>query len=170
MEGLRNAIPYYKANSARFYNFGLKSRYALPVDSTYDTCTYGALPCWEYPDDHTIATSPDGGSSALPFSFGAWGDGCGNVHFPPNATNHYAYAELSAVRSTCENYGKHNGPDGKDLQTTYSRNLANVHESRYGDCGGGWEIYMRQSMPGFRNGGTGDDGKPMKSWWPFLYY
>ena len=62
------------------------------------------------------------------------------------------------------------GPDGRDLQSAYSSDLVADYDRRYGDCGGGWQIYMRQSMPGHANGGTGDDGAPLKSWWPFLYY
>jgi hypothetical protein len=40
----------------------------------------------------------------------------------------------------------------------------------YSDCGGGWQIYLRQSFPGFQNTAKGVDGQPMKNWWPFLFY
>jgi hypothetical protein len=44
------------------------------------------------------------------------------------------------------------------------------YESRFGDCDGGWQTYMRQSMPGYANQAFAADGTPMKNWWPFLFY
>ena len=170
MEGLRRAIPYYSVNSARFFNFDLIARHGLPMDSQYDQCDYGTAACWAYPDDHTLAKSPEGGATVGDFSFDEWGDGCGNVHFPPNAAQQYDYTGAVPVLSTCESYGQGNGPAGGDLQSPYSSDLVADYETLYGDCGGGWQIYMRQSIPGHGNGGTGEDGLPMKSWWPFLYY
>ena len=38
------------------------------------------------------------------------------------------------------------------------------------DCGGGWMVYMGQSMPGLGNQAKSVDGKPMLNWWPFLFY
>ena len=38
------------------------------------------------------------------------------------------------------------------------------------DCGGGWQVYWRQSFPGLGNQAIGADGRPMKNWWPFLFY
>ena len=38
------------------------------------------------------------------------------------------------------------------------------------NCGGGWQIYLRQSMPGLGNHAFDKDGKQMKNWWPFLFY
>jgi len=31
-------------------------------------------------------------------------------------------------------------------------------------------MYMMQSFPGYGTKAIGEDGKPMKSWWPYLYY
>jgi hypothetical protein len=170
MEGLRRAIPYYAAASARFFNFDMKARYGLPIDSPYDTCNYSAAACWRFPNDHTLTKSPAGGSTAASFTFDRWGEGCGNVHFPPNGSQQYAYSEATPVRSTCEHYGLGGGAAGKDLATPFTSQLVSDYEKRFGDCGGGWQVYMRQSMPGYGNGGVGDDGKPLKSWWPFLYW
>jgi hypothetical protein len=35
---------------------------------------------------------------------------------------------------------------------------------------GGWQTYLRQSMPGYDNPAFAEDGTPMKNWWPFLFY
>ncbi|TMQ05823.1 MAG: hypothetical protein E6J90_47900 [Deltaproteobacteria bacterium] len=170
LEGLRSAIPSYRTNSARFFNFDLIRRYGLSIDTPYDQCNYSSSACWAYPNDHTLQRSAEGGATVPFFSFERWGEGCGNVHFPPNAPGQYAYSDTTPVLNTCENYGQHNGAGGQDLQSEYSKSLVDAYESSYGDCGGGWQIYMRQSMPGYGNGGTGDEGTPMKSWWPYLYY
>jgi len=37
-------------------------------------------------------------------------------------------------------------------------------EQQFPDCGGGWQIYWRQSMPGPGNAAH------LKNWWPFLFY
>ena len=33
-----------------------------------------------------------------------------------------------------------------------------AYEQKYGDCGGGWQVYMRQSMPGHGTHATNNDG------------
>jgi hypothetical protein len=38
------------------------------------------------------------------------------------------------------------------------------------DCGGGWQIYWRQSMPGLANRGRNMDGTETKNCWPLLFY
>jgi hypothetical protein len=35
---------------------------------------------------------------------------------------------------------------------------------------GPWVVYWRQNMPGLGNKCVDDSGKPMKNWWPFLFY
>jgi hypothetical protein len=38
------------------------------------------------------------------------------------------------------------------------------------DCMGRWVVYWRQNMPGLDNTALDDEGRAMKSWWPFLFY
>ncbi len=38
------------------------------------------------------------------------------------------------------------------------------------DCGGGWQVYLRQSVPGLGNHAHDASGLPMKNWWPFMFY
>jgi hypothetical protein len=170
MEGLRHAVPAYATNSARFFGFELNTRYGLPIPDLYNQCEYFGRECWSYATDHTLSRSAAGGASVADFTFAAWGSGCGNIHFPPNATGHYDYSNFTQVRSSCEDYGGHHGRNGADAQTQYSASLVANYDLVYGDCGGGWQTYMRQSIPGYGAGGTGDDGKPQLSWWPYLYY
>jgi len=43
-------------------------------------------------------------------------------------------------------------------------------EQAFPDCGGGWQIYWRQSMPGLGNRTRNADGTATKNWWPLLFY
>ena len=38
------------------------------------------------------------------------------------------------------------------------------------DCGGGWQVYLRQSIPGLGNRARDTTHQPMKNWWPFMFY
>ena len=171
VEFMRNGIPEYKTNSARFFHFDLDSRYRLYMTNQYDACAYGASNCWYYPDNNTLARPDNAGEPGVKFA--KWSEGCGNVHFPPNALSHYDYNGSSAVLSTCENYGIKEGRPA-EIRSTYgggpAKTIVDAFEKQFGDCGGGWQMYMWQNFPGYGNKATGDDGKPMKSWLPFMYY
>jgi len=60
--------------------------------------------------------------------------------------------------------------DRGDATSQYTSALVEAYERAHGDCGGGWLIYWGQSMPGLGNAAVGTDGRPMKNWWPFLFY
>lgn len=174
----RGANPYLKANSDRFFNFNLQERYQLPFDSQYDGffCP-GGIPdfsCYAYPASNTLTLGVTGQNPdpRPAVNFTHWGEGCGNVHFPPNGRSNYDFQNATPVLSTCENYGLRNGENKADRQTLYSTALSakTSYDTLYPDCASGWAIYLFQSMPGFANQAMGDDGKPMKSWLPFLFY
>jgi hypothetical protein len=166
--GLWRAIPEFDESSARFFNRKLNEQ-GLPLENLYDTCSYEAGDCWEYPNDHTITNGPL--TKSLPFKDDHWGMGCGSVHFPPNGRHHDDYDNAEKVLNTCENYGFKNGKDGADLQLEYnSKAKVAEYERLFPDCGGGWQVYMRQSFPGYCSAAKNEDGTPMKSWWPYLYY
>lgn len=161
-------IPYFGKIAERFFNFNLDKRYGAPFTEEY-ACPYYVTPpdCFSV-TSHTIKTV----NKHLPdWTFNNWGEGCGNIHFPVNAKFQYDYNDPQPVLCTCENYGLRNGTDGNDLQNTYTDTLVkDWNTGAYNDCGGEYIMYLRQNMPGYNSGATGDDGKSMKSWWPFLFY
>jgi hypothetical protein len=114
-------------------------------------------------------------SGGKAFDFDGYGSGCGNVHFAPHSRGHYDYEDPSAgltARATCAGYGLGAGSAGADATTdiSYATYRDLNHDPAFSDCGGGWQIYLRQSFPGYRNQAKDTDGKPMKNWWPFLFY
>lgn len=167
-ENMLNSNPYLETNATRFFNFDLSGRYGLPAQDQY-ACPYdGAGNCVDYPSPGTLASGEAWGGEA--FLFEDWGEGCGNVHFPPNARFQYDYENQSPALSSCEGYGLSGESDGQDSRSAYTKAKVDAYESIHGDCGGGWQIYLGQSMPGYRNAATAADGKPMLNWWPFLFY
>jgi len=43
-------------------------------------------------------------------------------------------------------------------------------DQMFPDCGGGWQVYWRQSFPGYRNPATDASGAAMKNWWVYEFY
>jgi hypothetical protein len=164
IENLRYSIPYLSRTN-RFLNFELNG---LPLNSRsqYD-CPYDSSSCFAFPRPDTITQGIDGG--VPPFSL-AWGSGCGNVHFPANATFQYDYGNATPALSSCDDYGQGHGPGGADRTAPYTAALVQALDRQFGDCGGGWVTYWGQSFPGPGNSARDSDGRPMKNWWPFLFY
>jgi len=75
-------------------------------------------------------------------------------------------------RATCRGYALGGGPGGADQtdDIDYAVYAALNQNRAYSDCGGGWQIYLRQSMPGLGNAARDTTGAKMKNWWPFLFY
>jgi hypothetical protein len=107
----------------------------------------------------------DGGTG----TFNPFDQGCGNVHFPPNATEQYDYGNATAVQADCEHFGLHDGPQGQDVKDTYTATTVAALEGRFPECGGGWLVYWYQSFPGLTNHATWG-AAPIKNWWPYLFY
>ena len=183
-------IPYLTANASDFFNDDFKARDGTTFNSWADLVGQGtggwctppaaglpASPCISYPSETSVpavvptaaGTFPDGSAWTIsPFV-----QGCGTAHFPPNARFQWDYGNTQVVRARCEHYDMHDGPSG-DALVGYSSDMASVamSTSQFGDdgCGGGWQIYYRQNMPGLHNLAYAADGSPMKNWWPFLFY
>jgi hypothetical protein len=158
-------MPSFYAMLKPFLNFDMRARYGTTFNDWYGVCQYGA-PCLTFPDSNAV-TYP-GGATIRPFD-----QGCGNAHFPPNATRHYDKANTQEVLSTCEHYGLHDGPGGRDLQTPYSFKTLDPWKAQpvaRAMPGGAWFLYWWQSWPGLDNKATMPDGSPMKNWWVYLYY
>ena len=183
-EATPRAIPELMKESKRFWNFDLASRLHLGFYSEYDACSKYPADCFRYASNHAIAMGPDantatsGAGAGANTSSTAWGTGCGNVHFPPNARWNYDYHSTIPVLDSCLHYGMHDGPGGKDLPMTFTASVMKTTmdkeldwEDRLDDQNGGnWEVYLFQSMPSYGTKAKNDDGTPMKSWWVYQYY
>lgn len=166
MEGMARSgcIPYYRKYFNEYAGFDLDERWGLPFSSFYPL--WGEGKGIEYPDPHT----------AIPFDaeerhriddYYAIG---GNVHFPPNARGHYDMANDQPVLSTIEAWREGGGLDGADLRKPWTNEAVARYRDLAPDCMGAWLVYWRQNAPGLDNGKMGDEGRPMKNWWPFLFY
>lgn len=172
LENMGNAIPYISDNGSRFFYFGMRQRYGLPYDRLYDLDCFPGQPAagrkCTFPSPTTLSYAATSGPS---FTFNSFGQGCGDVHHKPNI-----YGAGVVAAQACEHYAMKDGPGGTDITTLYSQSgsLADTkmaeYEGRFPDCDGGWQTYMRQSMPGYRNAAIDTSGAPMKNWWPFLFY
>jgi hypothetical protein len=180
-----SAIPYLSDNALDFFNADFEARdgatfnswAALVGQGTDGWCGSQATACIGYPSETNVpavvpaaaGTFPDGSTWKMsPFV-----QGCGTSHFPPNSRFEWDYGNTQSVRSRCEHYAMHDGSGG-DVLVGYSSDMPAVagYTQKFGDdgCGGGWQLYYRQSMPGLHNQARAADGSPMKNWWPFLFY
>ncbi len=101
----------------------------------------------------------------------AFFEDCGDSEFPPNAMGRDDFENRTPAPAACAHYGLRDGPDGGDLSESYSYDTLSALVPRVpADCGGPWQLYWRQSMPGRDNLARDADGAPMKNWWPFLFY
>jgi hypothetical protein len=90
---------------------------------------------------------------------------CGNVHFTPNGRFDYDLDNPEQVLSTIESWRQ----PGQEARTWTIAELERYRDLAP-DCMGRWVVYWRQNMPGLDNTALDDEGHPMKSWWPFLFY
>jgi hypothetical protein len=167
-EHVGGAVPHFDLMFKPFANFTMDKKYGTPFSDWYGECPYGSSSCIFYPDPNSATWSFGGKSGTIsPFN-----QGCGNAHFPPNATENYDQTNAQTVLSTCEHYGLHDGPGGADTQTPYSVSKLDPWKAKYGvgPTGGAWYMYWFQSFPGLNNKATLPDGTPMKNWWVYLYY
>jgi hypothetical protein len=166
LEGMANydVIPYFTKYFREYAGLDLDKRYNLPFKSFYDL-EYGK-PGITYPDDHTAVITYQGKEYRLE-NYRAFG---GNVHFPPNGRQHYDLKNDNPVLATIEDWRIASGPGGKDSVAPWTNAAIAAYRDRAPDCMGPWLIYWRQNMPGLDNRQKDDNGKPMKNWWPFLFY
>lgn len=187
------ALPAFAKVASTFFNFDFATRFSAPFASFYDVCPYTSATCigWQSPFPSTSASA--GPASSQVFDFDPLTAGCGNVHFPPNATTQYttldqgyeaAQAPSTAptqyeTMASCEHYGLHDGPGGADTTTPYSNALAAMkYKASLGanvdkiatDCGGPQPTYIFASMPGLGTTATASDGTPMHNWWIYEFY
>ncbi len=162
MEGNANskAIPYFTRYFSEYAGFDLKSRFDLPFRDLY------ALKNVEYPDARTLQARWKDNTLTVTNYFATGG----NVHYPPNGRSHYDLANTNAVMSTIEDWRIGSATGGKDKIEPWTNEAFRKYRKMAPDCMGPWLVYWRQNMPGLDNRQKDDEGKPMKNWWPFLFY
>jgi hypothetical protein len=166
MEGTANsgAIPYFTKYFKEYADFNLKERYGLPFGNLYSV-DYGGKQM-KYPDNKTLVLTHRGKEYRVENYIPAGG----SAHFPPNARGHYDLDNGEPVLSTIEDWRIGSGPGGKDLAKPFTNQAFRGYRDIAPDCMGAWLVYWRQNMPGLDNKQKDAAGKPMKNWWPFLFY
>jgi len=165
-EGMAHSrcIPYFTKYFYEFAMFDLDKKYGLPFNSYY--ALWGEGKGISYPNP-TTAVVKDGDKSWTLKNYVAAG---GNVHFMPNGQHHYDLESMDPVMSTIEDWRIGSGPGGKDLAKPWTPAVLEQYKKLAPDCMGRWLVYWRQNIPGYKNLSKDDNGKPMKNWWPFLFY
>lgn len=177
IEGMWKVLPSFQTDAYAFLNRDFDTRFPVTFSGWPDICDLNGTLCVTYPTDPTqfAAASPAGLVPPVP----SWNipsptfrQGCGSAQFQPNATLRGDFGNTTAnVESRCAHFGLGDAPGGGDVYETYPAATVAAQDQTYvGDCGGGWQIYWRQSMPGYQNPAKASDGSPMKNWWPMLFY
>ena len=170
IEGMWSALPTSLAVDAyAFLNQDFNTRFGLDFAGWPEICA--ASPCVSYPDPmRATSTSTD----ATTFDIHPFLQGCGSSLFPPNATGRGDLDDASPVDSRCAGFGLGGGAVGGDQYLSYyADSVITGYDQTYtgtSQCPAGWQIYWRQSMPGYQNHAKASDGSPMKNWWPMLFY
>jgi hypothetical protein len=171
IEGMWAALPSSLAVDAyAFLNQDFNTRFGLDFAGWPQLCP-SAASCVSYPNP-TEATSTTNDSTS--FDIKSFMQGCGSSLFPPNATSRYDFENGTMVYSRCAGFGLGGGPNGGDQYAPYyADSVISGYDQMYSGtsaCRAGWQIYWRQSMPGYQNKATATDKTPMKNWWPVLFY
>jgi hypothetical protein len=155
------AVPYLKRYFEEYAGFDLDRKFGLPFDSLYGR--EGAE--LDYPAPTRLEFTWKGQKRAVD-NYVPVG---GNVHFMPNGRRDYDLDNPQPVLSTIEHYRRRDD-NGKDKAVPWTPTVLDRYKELGADCMGRWVIYWRQNMPGLDNRSKDDDGRPMKNWWPFLFY
>jgi hypothetical protein len=158
---------YSDSNAPVFLNYAgydLKDRWNVPFSTLYELPYHRKRV--EYPAADR-AVIPWGETEILLTNYFVIG---GNAHWPPNARGHYDLDNKAPVLSTIEDWWMGSGPAGADLRKPFTNEAFSRYRKVAPDCMGAWLIYWRQNMPGLDNRQKDELGKPMKNWWPFLFY
>jgi hypothetical protein len=167
IESMWAALPSLRADAFAFLNRDFDTRFGVRFGGWADICDKAGTPCVDYP----TATSARGSyADGTPWSISPFLQGCGSTTFPPNARAYGDMVNTTMVQSRCEHFGLGDGPDGNDATEPYSATKVAALDQAFPDCGGGWQVYWRQSIPGLGNHARSADGTPMKNWWPLLFY
>lgn len=165
LEGLARskAIPYFTHYFDEFTGNDLKKRYRLPFDS-FDGREPGSE--IKHPTETSLIYKYKGEEFTVP-KFVSVG---GSLRYNPAARREYDLDSPVIVQTAIEHYRLHDGIEGKDKVEPWSTQRYARYRQVAAGCQGPWLLYMRQNMPGLDNKARDDQDKPMKNWWPFLFY
>ena len=158
------AIPYFTKYFEDYAGYNLKKKWGLPFNTFYDVPYDRKRVEYPAPDELKIQWKEQ---AIVITNYLAT---AGNVHWPPNARGHYDLENTNAVLSTIEDWRIGSGAQGADVKKPFTNAAFARYRKMAPDCMGAWLIYWRQNMPGLDNLQKDDTGKPMKNWWPFLFY
>ena len=151
------ALPSLEPYFREYAMLDLDRRYKLPFESLY---LKGEHPV-DYPAPSTLRYRTGWRRHTVePYVVAG-----GNVHFMPNGRFDYDLDGGRPVLSTIESWRQ---PGAEPREWTPA--VLDPYRALAGDCMGRWVVYWRQNMPGLGNTALDDDGRPMKNWWPFLFY
>jgi hypothetical protein len=164
LEGMSrsNAIPYLKPYFEEYAGFDMKKRFGTPFDNLYERDGNEM----SYPNPNTMTFKWKGEERTI----NNYVPVANNVHFMPNGRRDYDLDNPSPILTTMEHYRMRDGSGGKDTVTLYTPKVLDQYRQLANDCMGRWVVFWRQNMPGLNNRSKDDSGKPMKNWWPFLFY
>jgi hypothetical protein len=170
IDGMWSVLPSDLAADANaFLNQDFRTRFNVSFNSWSEICT--ATPCVDYPNPMR-ARSTSGDTTV--FDINPFTQGCGSSQFPPNGTQPDDFQNTNPVNSRCEGFGLGGGSGGADAYQPYSYDaVVSSYDQMYrgnSQCYIGWQIYWRQSMPGYQNQAKASDRTPMKNWWPVMFY
>jgi hypothetical protein len=168
IEGMWDALPAFAPTAATFLNGDFHTRFGVQFDGWENLCDSTGAPCVAYPTPTTATGTYANGTA---WTINPFISSCGSSSFPPNARERWDYGNImSPVQSRCEHFGLGDGVNGADMLEPYTSDKVAAADAAFPDCGGGWQIHWRQSIPGLNNHAKTADGAPMRNWWPLLFY
>lgn len=150
------AVPAYKKWFDAFAELDLDRRFGFPFGSLY--AMHGDDRA-RYPDGALEVVKDGKVHRAEPYV--ARG---GNVHFPPGASKHYDLWPEARPLTTIERWRQ--GDEARPVDPARWK----PYERLAPDGMGPWTVYWRQCMPGPGGEQKDDEGRPLKCWWPYLFY
>ena len=151
------ALPYYERYFREFAMLDLDRRFGLPFESLY---LQGAGTPSPTRRRRRCATARTG---AGPVWRDTWRAAATSTSCPTVAGTMTSRTRRRSCRRSKPGAGRHQARPWTPAVLEPYRDVAP-------DCMGRWVVYWRQNMPGLDNAALDDDGRPMKNWWPFLFY
>jgi hypothetical protein len=168
-------IPYWQQYAIPFFDGNLDTRYGTQFANWYQ-CMSGPF-CITHRAPFPSTVLDYDTHNGFTGTISNFLPACGTAHMPPNARLQYDYASdnTDSVNSTCEHFHNYDNA-GADKVEVFS-------SSKFVNYNAGWQVYLRQSFPGYgwTNGGnsnadfkgawtTSAKTTRMLAWWPFLFY